>query len=480
MAKVVWSPQPKQKFMLSRPEYEGFYGGAAGGGKSDYLLVEALRQVHIPNYKGILFRKTYPELSELIDRSMTIYGSAFPKARYNGSAHFWRFPSGSKIYFGNMQHAQDKIHYQGRAFDFIGFDELTHFTWEEYSYLRSRNRPTGPGTRVYMRGAANPGGIGHGWVKQYFVTAGKPMVPVSNNIKIIGPDGKLIEFKRKKIFVPSLVFDNKKLLENDPNYLATLGMMDESDKNALLYGSWDSFEGQVFMEWRDDPEQYNRRKWTHVINDFEIPKSWKIYRGFDFGYSKPYSVGWYAVDHDGIIYRFREMYGCTGSPNVGVRQTPQEIAQQILQVERTDPNLIGQKVTGIADPAIFEKSTGESVAEMMERCGVYFQKGDHSRIPGKMQFHYRLSFAEDGIPMFYVFKSCRHFIRTIPNLVYSPRVVEDVDTDQEDHAYDECRYVFMEHPLNPRRNVLEIPTGEDPLNLRQDDPLGIYRQPPRI
>ena len=133
MPNVVWEPQPRQYMAMQRPEYELFYGGAAGGGKSDYLLVEALRQVHLPNYNGIIFRKTYPQLSEIIDRGQYLYKRAFPKVRYNDSKHVWTFPSGAKIFLGNMQHSSDKINYQGKRYDFIGFDELTQFTWEEYS-----------------------------------------------------------------------------------------------------------------------------------------------------------------------------------------------------------------------------------------------------------------------------------------------------------------------------------------------------------
>ncbi|MGI5947731.1 MAG: terminase large subunit domain-containing protein [Lachnospiraceae bacterium] len=452
--------------MMERPEYEGFFGGAAGGGKSDFLLVEALRQVHIPHYTAIIFRKTYPQLSELIDRSRYLYKAAFPKAKYNGTEHAWTFPSGAKIYFGNLNRPADKIKYQGKRYDFIGFDELTHFTWEEYSYLYSRNRPSGPGTRVYRRATGNPGGIGHGWVKQYFVKAGPPMTPIKTEVEIVGPDHNKIILSRKKIFVPSSVFDNQKLLENDPNYLANLAMMDEQDRNALLYGDWDSFTGQVFMEWRDDPEGYQNQRFSHVIDDFDIPETWDIYRGFDFGYAKPFSVGWYAIDHDGRMYRIREWYGCTKNPNEGIKLTPQQIAKGILEIEKSDPNLIGRDVVGIADPSIYDRSRGESIGEMMEKCGVYFQPADNTRLAGKMQYHYRLAFDEEGLPMFYVFKSCKEFIRTIPSLVYDDVKVEDIDTDQEDHIYDESRYVMMRHPLNPRKNVLSVPeVRDDPLNM---------------
>ncbi len=141
---MIWKPQPKQVVAMSRAEDELLYGGAAGGGKSDFLLAEALRQVGVKNYRGILFRKTYKQLTGLIDRSEELYKKAYPKARYNATDHVWRFPSGAKIYFGNMQYVKDRTNYQGKAYDFIGFDELTHFTWDEYSYMFSRNRPTPP------------------------------------------------------------------------------------------------------------------------------------------------------------------------------------------------------------------------------------------------------------------------------------------------------------------------------------------------
>ncbi|MCJ7837459.1 terminase family protein [Cuneatibacter sp. NSJ-177] len=467
MPNVIWQPQRKQGAFMRRPEYECLYGGAAGGGKSDALLAEALRQVPVPHYRAIILRKTYPQLSELIDRSRAIYQPAFPQARYNQTEHFWQFPSGAKIYFGSMQHTKDRINYQGKRYDFIAFDELTHFTWDEYSYMFSRNRPSGPGTRVYIRATTNPGGIGHGWVKSRFILPSPPLTPIWEDYQVVGADGKAIQLRRNRVFVPATVFDNQRLLDNDPMYLANLAMMPEAERNALLYGSWDSFDGQVFTEWRNDPAHYQDQRFTHVIDPFQVPAHWRIFRGFDFGYAKPFSVGWFAVDENGKIYHIKEYYGCNGTPNKGVMMEPTQIASEIRRIEQEDPMLKGRKIVGIADPSIFDESRGESVARMMERSPnfVYWMGADNTRIPGKMQYHYRLAFDKDGDCMFQVFHTCKHFVRTIPDLVYDEKHVEDINTEQEDHIYDMCRYVFMEHPIAPRKNVLVKPLPDDPLDL---------------
>lgn len=463
MPEIVWKPQPRQIAFMQRPEDEALYGGAAGGGKSEALIIEALRQVHIPHYRALILRKTYPELSELIDKSQKYYPAAFPGCKYNDTKHAWTFPSGARITFGAMQRDQDKHKYQGRAFDFIGFDELTHFTYSQYSYLVSRNRPSGKGTRVYMRATANPGGVGHGWVKERFITAAPPMTTIRENIDIRYPDGHTETRQKTRIFVPAQVFDNVALMQNDPEYITRLASMPEAEKKALLYGDWDSFSGQVFTEWRNDPTHYEDQVWTHVISPFAIPKSWKIYRGFDFGYARPFSVGWYAVDHDSRLYRIRELYGCTGTPNEGVKWEPARIAREIGAIEHDDPNIKGRVVHGIADPSIYDESRGESVAAMMEREGIFFDKADNARIAGKMQLHNRFAFDENGFPMLYVFDTCKHFIRTVPALVYDETNVEDIDTDTEDHIYDECRYVCMEYPINPPERAIELPKPYDPL-----------------
>ena len=450
MDNVVWSPQPRQEAFMARPEDEALYGGAAGGGKSDALVIEATRQVHIPHYKGLLLRKTFPQLTELIEKSQNYYSKAFPGARYNDSKHTWTFPSGAKIIFGSMQHPKDKFNYQGKAYDFIGFDELTHFTFDEYIYMISRNRPNGPGTRCYMRASANPGGIGHGWVKNRFITAARPMTTIWEKKQVRRPDGSLYTKWMSRIFVPSSVFDNQKLLDNDPNYLARLASLPDAEKKALLYGDWDSFSGQYFTEWRDDPDHYADRQWTHVIDPFEIPAGWTIYRSFDWGYYRPFSCGWWAIDYDGVAYRILELYGCTETPNQGVRWTAQQVFKEIRRIESEHRWLKGKNIIGVADPAIFAANGGESIADPASKSGVFFTRGDNERIPGWMQMHYRLSFDEQGYPMMYVFSNCKAFIRTIPTLIYDDNKVEDLNTDGEDHIADETRYLCMSRPIKPR------------------------------
>ena len=422
---VLWTPQRRQADFLARFEDEALYGGAAGGGKSEALVAEALRQAHIPHYRALILRKTYPELSELIDKSQRYYRGAFPGAQWSEARHMWRFPSGAKIYFGAMQHTNDRFKYQGRAYDYIAFDELTHFTQDEYLYLLSRNRASGPGTRVYLRASANPGGIGHGWVKARFLTPAPPMQTIWEDVQVRTPDGAVHTARRSRIFVPSTVFDNQILLQNDPAYAARLAALPDADRRALLYGDWDAFAGQVFSEWRADPAHYADRRYTHVVDPFPIPRGWRVVRGFDFGYSRPFSVGWWAISPDGALCRIRELYGCTGTPNEGVRWEPARIAREIKKIEQDDPNIRGRTVRGVADPSIFDESRGESVAQMMEREGIFFDRGDNSRIAGKMQVHHRLAFDQNGAPGLTVFSTCRHFIRTVPALVYDPVNVEE-------------------------------------------------------
>ena len=302
-----------------------------------------------------------------------------------------------------------------------------------------------------MRATANPGGIGHGWVKDRFITAAPPMTTVWEEVKAKLPNGEEKTLKRSRIFVPSLLTDNEALIRNDPGYMARLASLPEAQRKALLYGDWDSFSGQVFTEWRNDPDHYADHRGTHVIDEFEPPAWWSYYRSLDWGYRKPFSIGWWAVDNDGVAYRILEWYGCErDNPDTGLQMEPSEVFRQVAALERTHPYLKGRKIHGVADPAVWQTQTGVSVAEEATKQGVYFTPGDNSRLAGWMQIHERLRFSEDGTAGMYVFKTCRDFIRTFPALVYDERHVEDVATDTEDHQGDEARYFAMARPVTAR------------------------------
>jgi len=425
--------------------------------------------VHIPHYKCLILRKTFPQLRELVDKTLNYYQRCMPKAKYNAGNHIWTFPSGAKIIFGSMNRPQDKIQYQGQAYDVVMFDELTHFTYDEYIYLFSRCRPNGAGTSCYIRSTGNPGNIGHGWVKERFITAGTPGKTIWEEMEWVDPNGKQHREKQSRVFIPSTVFDNQALMENDPMYVQRLAAMPEAEKQALLYGNWDSFSGQVFTEWRNDRDHYGDRTYTHVIAPFRIPDHWAIWVGLDWGYSKPFSVHWYAIGDDKTMYCIRELYGCTGTPNTGVQMEPSEVAREIKRIEEEDLNIKGHRISRVGDPAIWASQGTESIGALMERERVYFEKGNHDRINGKMQCHHRLAFDENGRPKFQVFDTCKNFIRTVPNLVYDETDVEDVDTDGEDHIYDEWRYVCMRNPIPAPIPVAKKQHVYDPL-----DPLDNY------
>ena len=184
------------------------------------------------------------------------------------------------------------------------------------------------------------------------------------------------------MFIPAKVYDNQVLMQRDPGYLKRLEALPPAKRRAHLEGDWNVYEGQVFAEWRDDPAHYADGKWTHVIEPFDIPDTWRVYRSFDFGYAKPFSCGWWAVDFDGCVYRILELYGCTGTPDEGVLWTPERQFAEIRRMEDEHPYLRGRTIRGVADPAIWDASRGESIYETALKHRLFFEKGDNRRIPG--------------------------------------------------------------------------------------------------
>lgn len=427
-----------QREFIDAKADEVLFGGAAGGGKSYGQLVDALLYaLKYPKSRQLILRRTFPELEHsIIFTSLNL----FPKevAKYKSANHTWEFLNGSLIEFGYCAAETDVIRYQGAEYDVVRFDELTHFTEDQYTYLLSRIRGVNPYPKQ-IKSSTNPGGIGHSWVKRRFIDGFTPNEVHNEN-----------GFSR--VFIPSFVGDNVFLMKADKEYLTRLNQLPEAEKKALLYGQWDIFDGQVFTEWKNSPHGYKTRLNTHVIAPFDIPKEWRRFRSFDFGYTKPFAVLWFAVDQDGRAYAYRELYGCTQTPDTGVRWTAKRIAEKIREIEDNEEK--GQKIVGYADPAIWN-STGSdqgSIADMMEKAGVYFEKGNNDRISGKMQVHYRLAFDDEGIPMLYFFDTCKGIIRTLPQLRYDTVRPEDVDTRQEDHLYDALKYFLMSDPVPPKEN----------------------------
>lgn len=436
-----------QKAFMDAEADEVLFGGAAGGGKSYGQLADALLYaLKYPKSRQLILRKTFPEL----EHSMIFTSLGFfPKSvcKYSSSARTWTFLNGSLIEFGFCATKSDVLRYQGAEYDVVRFDELTHFTEDQYTYLISRIRGVNPYPKM-VKSSTNPGGIGHSWVKRRFIDGYKP-----NEVHTDSVTGS------KRLFIPSLVSDNVFLMESDKDYIKRLNQLPEKERRALLCGEWDIFDGQVFAEWKNSHVGKRTRRWSHVIEPFDIPKQWRRYRAFDFGYSKPFAVSWYAVDQDGRAYNYRELYGCSGDADVGIRWTAQKIADEIRKIEEAEDS--GCQITGIADPAIWN-STGSpdgSIADMMEKRGVYFEKGNHNRLAGKMQVHYRLAFDSEGLPMIYFFDTCKNIIRTLPQLCYDPSRPEDVDTNQEDHLYDALKYFLMANPISAR--VCEKQKTED-------------------
>lgn len=401
------------------------------------LLGEATRQIGNKNYKAIIFRKSYPELQELIDRSHQMYPALGGK--WKASEHRWEFPSGATIRMAFMDSETDKYKYQGHEYQFIGFDEVTHFTESQYTYMIGMCRSSDPSIRCYIRLTSNPGGIGHTWVKQRFIDIGPPNKTYS--VETRHPlTGEPLYLTRA--FVPAKVYDNPSLLQADPMYVARLQAMSEKDVKALLEGDWNVFEGQVFGEWDAS---------IHVADEPYLSDDWPRYRCMDWGYSRPFAIYWFAVDYDGKIIVYREFYGCKeGKANVGIEMDPIQVGKVMAEVEGEERKR-GIDIFGVADPAMWSTQGGPSIMDQLLQG--YTEAGGHApgwikaennRLLGKQQIHGRLKHRK-----LIVSRRCFHLIRTLPALVYDPIRVEDVDTKGEDHAYDAVRYGCCLHMYTP-------------------------------
>ena len=413
-------PGPQTEFLqLGTVAYEALFGGSKGPGKTDCLIMEALRQVSHPRYHGLLMRRTYPQLREIMDRAHRWYPSC--GGRWEGTDNRWRFPTGALISMGHCQNENDKFNYQGHEYHYIGFDQLEQFSETIYLYMLSQQRRSVPDLMVYVRSTANPGGIGHAWVKQRFVDMGP------NHLHRDPASGST------RIFIPATIRDNPSLLDNDPEYINRLRLLPDSDQKAFIEGDWNIFAGQFFNEWSQS---------IHVCNPIGIPHAWRKIISIDYGFEKPSAVGWWAIDPSNHWWLYRELYA--------PRMTYPELAREVM--ERTP---IDEAIDyAVADPACWgmrptdKELPGETGGEIMERkfqerrIGLY--RANHDRIQGWQRCRQimKIELGTDRRPYsrLHVFSTCRHFIRTIPSLIHDEHRVEDLDTDGEDHHGDQFRY----------------------------------------
>jgi hypothetical protein len=473
----IWKPHAVQAEFVRLPFsfFEGFYGGAAGGGKSELLLMlPIVYGFHdIPGFQGIIFRKTFPQLEEsLIPRSHSFYKPL--QGRYNDSKHVWTFPSGATIRFSYMETDQDARDHDTAEYHYAGFDELTAFNAFKYLYITSRVRSSIPGVPAIVRSASNPGNVGHVWVRDRFVA------PAPLGRKRIYDSVS----ETSRIFIPAKLTDNPHLVKNDPGYRKRLELLPEAERRAKIYGDWWVFAGQVFSEWRDryagttfsdEPANAN-----HVVEDFEPPLFWPRIIAADWGFAAKTWVGWGAVSPDQRLFLYREH-----------AVTKTDIAIWGADVRRLSQYELNANAIRIAvlDPSAWARRGEEKTIaiQITEATGIRWEKADNDRIGGKLWMHEMLRWKnkppssehlppegfdpqffdwvlrnqgsaaaveyynlfqpeapELNIPKLQVCKRCVEFRKVIPSCVYDDKegeVIEDVKEFAGDDPYDGGRYL---------------------------------------
>lgn len=436
--RVVWRPQPgPQKALIDCAISEVLYGGARGGGKTDGVLgkwaLKADRYGH--DFNAVFFRKEMPQQDDLIERAKAIYQPL--GAEWIDHKKLMVFPAGGRVRFRPLENVADAEKYQGQNITDAAVEEAGNYVDSRpIDMLFGALRSVG-GVPIQLILTANPGGPGHHWLKGRYVD------PAPAGMKVLVRKLKN-GAEHRYCYIPSRVSNNRILLANDPTYVDRLHLVgSDALVRAWLEGDWNVVAGAFF-----DVFETAR----HVIKPFEIPAHWARFRAFDWGSASPFSVGWWAVVSDtytteggvtlprGCLIKYREWYG--GNQNVGLKLKNPEIAHGILIRQEKDEAI----AYSVADPAIFKHDGGPSIAEEFHRNGVMFRRADNTRLAGWQQLRTRMIGDGDGNPMIAWFDTCADSIRTIPTLQHDEAKPEDVDTDSEDHAGDECRYACMSRP----------------------------------
>ena len=401
---------PKQLEFLKSKARHTAYGGSRGGGKSYVLrLLFVLLAMQYDGLKLLLLRRTLPELRE--NHILPLQQMLNGYAKYTSDEKAFVFRNGSRLKLGYCDSDADVTQYQGQEYDVIGFEEATAFleAWIQFILTCNRSTRTDFSPRAYY--TMNPGGPSHGYMKRLFIDKEYR-------------DGERAENYH---FIQAKVYDNAVLMRNNPEYIEVLKALPEHLRKAHLEGDWNVFFGQVFSEFREE---------DHVEEPFDIPKSWPRIFSMDWGYVKPYACLFGAVDYDGVIHIYREIYGCVeGKHDVGVQEVPQVVSRKIRAYKE-------KLYMAVGDPAMWAKQKGKSVAEEMRPLQLLPAKND--RIQGWLQVHSRLKDKTLKIS-----SQCRGLLRTLPMLTYDKNRPEDVDTTQEDHLADALRYLCMARVYRP-------------------------------
>lgn len=488
---VIWRPMKgsQEAFLAAYPIFEVLFEGTRGGGKTDSLIMSFCMHVgkgYGPGWKGILFRQTYKQLTDIISKTKKWIPQIWPDAKFNNSEHVWTFPGGEQLLLRQFMKADDYWNYHGHEYPWIGWEELCNWPNDEgYKRMFSCCRSSTKGMPRMVRATTNPYGPGHNWVKHRFK-------PNSLNMQvrrdILDEDGNR---EPARLSIHSHIDENTALLEADPEYKQKIAASarNAAEKKAWLEGSWDIVAGGMFDDvW--DPK-YN------VLSGFEIPQNWRILRSFDWGETKPFSVGWWAISSGddvelrdgswrstikGDAFRIKEWYGCTGKPNEGLRMLATDIAAGIVEKElnwgwRNSGEQWCRVKGGVADSQIFAAENGNCIATDMKvkvrlddgnkYPGIQWFPADKrpgSRVTGWNQMRQRLKNGhptmrkhptiEDKVliypreqPGLFVFEECLSFIDTVPVLPRDEKDQDDVNTEAEDHIADETRY-FVRHISN--------------------------------
>jgi hypothetical protein len=469
--RIIWAPFPgSQQAVLQCPLFEVLYCGTRGPGKTQTMLMDFAQHIGQfgPDWRGVIFRQSFPMLSDIVAKTRKTFTALFPDASFNEQKMQWRWPGGEELLLRHMENPSDYYAFHGHAYPFIGWEELT--TWPDdqcYRMMMSCSRSARPGMPRKYRATTNPYGVGHNWVRSRFnINKLPPGQFISPPVTVPG--------EPKRVAIHGSLKENLVLMYSDPEYVEKLRIAARNPAELAAWeeGTWEIVSGGMFDDVWDSR--------IHIIGQINTKnKALRLSRSFDWGSSRPFSVGWWAeVMEDitiptlfsgqfpqsrsfrrGDLIRVNEWYGFTGTPNEGLRMPAREIAEGIRDRERRW--FPGQRVNaGPADNAIFDKINTNSIAEDMEAVGVHWSRADKSagsRRLGWEKLRAMMKAAknpERTEPGLFVTDNCAQFIRTVPSLPRDPSDMDDVNTAAEDHIGDEVRYRVFSRAMRFQEKVL--------------------------